>query len=341
VTLTNGMTLAQIVDALNTEFQTATFRTIEASQALMSDAVGTAATDATLLQDLHDGSGNALGVADGDTMTISGTKSDGTSYYKEFVVTDVTSQTLGDLRAAISDALGTSVDVSVQDGVLTATSLDAGRKTFTLSVSSDNAGGGTFSFGTLDVTEPGHGKASITASDSGGELTLAHADYGSAAGFDVAYTAGGTDGSASLGLAAGSSRGTDAAGTIGGQSATGAGRLLVAATDTTAEGLQVRYTGSSTGSVGSVRFSRGIASLMQLVADAQVDPNTGSLKGVVDALDTQQQGIASRIDDMQKRLDQRQQFLISRFNALEEAMAKAQQQISWLQAQLGSVSNSG
>jgi flagellar hook-associated protein 2 len=334
------MTLSDIVDALNGAFQTTTYRTVEASQSLKSDAAGTAATDDTLVQDLHDGSGNALGVADGDTLTISGSRDDGTTFFQDFVVTDTASQTLGDLRAAVSDALGTWVSVSIQNGVITATSVDPGTNIFTVSLSSDNAGGGSFSIGTMDVTEAGRGKASITASDASGELAITHGDYGAATGFDVAYTAGGTDGSASLGLAAGSYRGIDIAGTLGGQSATGSGRVLTGASGSSAEGLAVRYSGSGTGSVGSMTFSRGIAALVQLVADDQVDPIAGTLKGVVDAIDTQKQGIASRIDAMQARLDQHQQALINRFNALEEAMAKAQQQMSWLQAQLGSVSQS-
>jgi len=337
VTLSNGMTLTQIVDALNTEFQTATQRKLEAATAMKSDAVGTAATDATTLQSLYDASGTNYGVANGDTLTISGVKDDGTAVFKEWVVTDVTTQTLGDLRAQIADAIGAAVDISFTGGVLTATARTAGRKTFSLTVSSDNAGGGTLSFGSISATEVGRGKASITASASAGQLKLDHGEYGSGEGFDVAFTAGGTDGSASLGLTAGSYRGLDVVGTIGGQSATGSGRVLTGDADTTAEGLIIRYTGATAGSVGSMVFSRGIASLMQLAAAVQLDTGAGSIQGILDGIDTQKTGINDRITQFEDRLARRRKSLIKRFSALEEAMAQAQQQASWIQAQLGSL----
>ncbi|MFQ5537731.1 MAG: flagellar filament capping protein FliD [Gemmatimonadota bacterium] len=337
VTLTNGMTLAQIVDALNTEFGTAKARKLEAANTLYSDAVGTAASESTTLQSLYDATGTNLGVADGDVITISGSRKDGTTFFEEWTVTDAATQTLGDLRAQITDAVGSEVVMSFASGVLTATAVEAGRSTVSLSVSSDNAGGGTFSFGGISATEKGRGTVGITASDSGGELKLAHDDYGSAAGFDVAFTAGGTDGSSSLGLAAGSYRGTDIAGTIGGQSATGAGRTLTGDTGTSAEGLVVRYTGSGTGSVGTLTYSRGIASLMELAADVLLDAASGTIQGVTDRLDTQKQGIEDRIAEFEDRLDRRRDQLIRKFSALEEAMAKAQQQAAWIQSQLGAL----
>ena len=76
---------------------------------------------------------------------------------------------------------------------------------------------------------------------------------------------------------------------------------------------------------------------MELAADGLLDVGGGSVKGVVDALDTQKQGIEDRIDEVELRLDRRYDFLIRRFTALEEAMAKAQSQLTWLQSALGSL----
>lgn len=337
VSLSNGMTLAEIVDALNTEFQTATARQLQASEAMYSDAVGTVATDATLLQDLHLGSGTALGVADGDTLTFSGTAGDGSSFYQEWSVTDVTTQTLGDLRAQVADLMGSDVQVTLENGALTITDTQTGRSSFALTVSSDNAGGGAFTMGTVDTVVEGRGTVDITAADSGGALSLSHAAYGSAAGFDVLFTAGGTAGTTPLGLTDGSYRGSDVVGTVGGQAATGTGRILKGDADTSAEGLMFEYTGATTGAVGSVRFSRGIASLMDIASDALLGTDAGSVKGVTDALDTQKEGINQRIDRFEDRMDQRYEFLIKRFTALEEAMAKAQQQMAWMQSQLGAL----
>ena len=118
----------------------------------------------------------------------------------------------------------------------------------------------------MDVVTAGRGAASITASDSGGQLLIQHDEYGSVSGFDVSFTAGGADGSASLGLAAGSYAGLDVEGTIGGFAATGAGQLLTGGDDTSVEGLMIRYEGADTGTVGDMLFSRGVASAVENVA---------------------------------------------------------------------------
>ena len=211
VSLTNGMTMTQIVDAVNTQLQTATTRQLDAANVMKSDAVGTNATDSTLLQDLYDSGGTNLGVADADVFTISGAGNDGTSFFQEWTITDVTTQTLGDLRAEIGKAIGTEVVLEITNGVLSATAVAEGRKAFTLAVSSDNAGGGTFNLGSFTASEEGRGKAAITASDASSELKLGHDDYGVGKGFTIAYTAGGTDGSASLGLSAATYKGIDVA----------------------------------------------------------------------------------------------------------------------------------
>lgn len=327
ISLTNGMSLAEIVDALNTELETATQRQIQGDA--LVDGVNPA-TDATTL--------DTLGVTTGDTLTFSGTDAGGSTFYQEWVVSDAATQTLGDVRAEMADALGSGVQVTIESGALTVTATDEGASSLSLSISSD-AGGGTQPFGSFSVLEEGRSAMDLTASDVGGALSLTHGQYGASQGFDVAFTAGGTDGTAQLGITAGSYRGVDVVGTIGAQSATGAGRILTADADTSAEGMVVSYTGTSTGAVGSVTFSRGIASLMDLATSAMLDSSDGSLKAVTDALDTQKQGINDRIDQFQARLDGRQEFLIKKFSALEEAMAKAQSQMSWLQAQLGSLSN--
>ena len=227
--------------------------------------------------------------------------------------------------------------LEITNGVLSATAVAEGRKAFTLAVSSDNAGGGTFNLGSFTASEEGRGKAAITASDASSELKLDHDDYGVGKGFTIAYTAGGTDGSASLGLSAATYKGIDVAGTIGGQGATGAGRTLTGDADTSAEGLLIKYTGTATGSVGSMTFSRGVASAMELVSNVLLDTDAGSIQGIVDALDTQKQGIDNRIEAFEDRLDLRAESLIKRFTALEVAMAKAQQEMGWLQAQLGAL----
>jgi flagellar hook-associated protein 2 len=335
--LTNGMSLAQIVDALNAQFDSATARRLEASTLLASDAVGTQATDTTLLQDLFAEFGNDLGIADGDAFTISGTRDDGSSFLTEWQVQDVSTQTLGTLRQQIANVVGADAAIDVQNGRLTATAIEDGSSSFTLAVSSDNAGGGTFSMGALAVSEAGRGVAAISAAESGGQLTITHDEYGSDVGFGVAFIAGGTDGSASLGLTTGDYAGIDVVGTIGGYAATGTGRVLTGAEGTAVEGLIVSYASDGLGAVGSLTYSRGIASVLEAIADGYLDGGETSIQGIKDRLDTQKRGITDRIERFEERLQIRAENLTKRFTALEEAMAQAQQEMSWLQAQLGSL----
>lgn len=337
VSLSNGMTLGQIVDAINTELQTATTRQVTGPNVMHSDAVGTLATDSTLLQDLHSDVGTNLNIATGDAFTVSGTRDDGSSFFRQWTVSDAATQTLGTLRSEISAAMGTDVVVDVSGGQLSASALEQGSGSFTLSVSSDNLGGGTFSQGGFTVTEEGRGVAMMTASDSGGELAISHGDFGSATGFTVAFTAGGTDGSASLAVAANSYAGIDVVGTIGGYAATGNGVLLTGDEGSAVDGLVISYDGAASGAAGSINFSRGIASIMEGVTDGYLNGGEASIQGIQERIDTQKRGIDDRIERFEERLEVRRQNMIRRFTALEEALAQAQTEGAWLQAQLGSL----
>ncbi|MDH5588718.1 MAG: flagellar filament capping protein FliD, partial [Gemmatimonadota bacterium] len=198
-------------------------------------------------------------------------------------------------------------------------------------------GGGTFSVGGFGATSGGRGTAQITASAEGGQLRIQHDDYGSATGFDLSFVAGGTDGSASLGVAAGSYVGQDVMGTIGGMSATGLGTTLRGDEGTAVDGLIVSYTGEATGSAGSVTYSRGIASLVQEVAEVLLGGETGSIDDIVDNGDVRIKRLNDRVDDIRDRLQARRDNLIQRFARLEEAMALAQTQQQWLSQQLASL----
>lgn len=337
VSLADGMTLDDIVRATNTELATRTARKLQG--ATLHGAASAAASGSTTLAELADAADAPLGVAAGDRFTISGTTADGRSFVRHWTIDDPSTQTLADLAAEISTAVGAGVGVTIENGVLTVTATVAGRSPLAVSVTSDDAGGGSFPSGAFAVAQAGRGSAHLTASAEGGELRLLHDEYGSALGFDVAFVGGGSAGTASLGLAEGSYRGVDVAGTIGGQAATGAGRQLTADAGTAAEGLMIRYLGSTTGAVGSVTYSRGLAGLLKGAADALGDGATGAIQGTLDALDTQVRGLQDRVARLDDRLERRSADLNARFVKLEEAMARAQQRAAWLQSQLGSLSN--
>lgn len=336
VALNNGDTAQDIVDALNTQFGSSSARQLQASTGLYADAVGTAAASSTLLQDLYNSGGGSLGVANGDVLSISGTDDNGASILADFTVTDISSQTLGDLADAVSEALGSDVEVTFEGGLLTATSTSGGARSFTLSVTSDNAGGGSFSVGSLSTVEEGRDASLLAASVEGGEVVVRSQAYGAAAGFDVAFTAGGSDGSASLGIGAGSYAGTDVQGTIGGEAATGAGRNLTAADGTAADGLVISYAGADTGAVGEFSFSRGIAGLLEQVTDRFLKTG-GVLAGVADRINDQIDRYNDRIDSVQDRLERRRAGLIEQFSRLEESIAALQARGNYLTSQLASL----
>ena len=338
VSLSNGMTLAQIVSNLNSEFNSPAIHQLQAGEAMYADALGAVATSSTLLGDLYDSGGTSFGVADGDVLTISGTQADATSFMVEFLVTDISTQTLGDLRSVIEAAVGSGETVTWEGGLLTVTGQEAGRSSLSLSVSSDNKGGGTLTFGSLGTVTEGRGTVDINASDSTGQLVLSHGDYGSAAGFEVSYSGGGTDNTASLGLAQGTYAGQDLVGTIGGHAATGNGQILLGDEGTAVEGLMISYEGADTGSVGRLTFSRGIGAALEKVADLILGTESGSIDSVLEHIEPSIDRINDRIETLEVRLARRRADLIKRFSAMEEALTMAQQQSQWIAAQLGVMS---
>ena len=76
---------------------------------------------------------------------------------------------------------------------------------------------------------------------------------------------------------------------------------------------------------------------MEFASKALLDTDAASIQGVLDGIDTQKERIQDRIDQFDLRLDRRAEALIKRFTALEEAMARAQTQANWIQAQLGAL----
>jgi flagellar hook-associated protein 2 len=189
----------------------------------------------------------------------------------------------------------------------------------------------------MDVVTAGRGTVDIEASDSGGQLSLVHQEYGSADGLEVSFLAGGADGTASLGVGAGTYAGQDVQGTIGGLAATGAGQILTGDDDTSVAGLMIRYEGADTGLVGTLTFSRGIASAMEARTDLLLGSENGSIDALVANIDPLVDRLNDRINTLEGRLERRREFLIAKFARLEEALALAQSQSQWLTAQFANL----
>jgi flagellar hook-associated protein 2 len=123
-------------------------------------------------------------------------------------------------------------------------------------------------------------------------------------------------------------------GTLGGFAATGAGRILTGATGTPIEGLIARYEGLLTGAVGTVTYSRGLGERLRIAGDVLLGSAAGSIDDVTDRIDGTVTTLESRIEDLDTRLQRRRDELIRRFTAMEQAIARAQAQSAWLEAQM-------
>lgn len=335
VQLSDGMSLSQIVDALNTEFDTALKHQITASESL-EDASGNPATESTTLADVHQADGTDSGITDGDVITLSGTDSSGSSFTRDFDVTDASNQTLGDVVSEVEDAMGSDVDAFIDSsGNLRVDALETGTSDASLSAS--YSGGGSFSFGTISVTQEGRSEAKLEAEASGGELKVTHDDFGDGSGFEVSYDKDG-DGSFSADkadlIAAGTYKGQDVQGTIGGHAASGAGQLLTGDDGTPVEGLSVRHTGTGTGVIGDVTFSRGIASQAEETAEPIVGTGQGSISEIEEDLGDQISRIEGRIDDRESQLADQRERLVERFSQMERTLSRIQQQGQFLLSRL-------
>src|SRR5438874_3721206 len=142
----------------------------------------------------------------------------------------------------------------------------------------------------------------LTASKNGNDLVLSGTRYGSGASFTVAYTAGGTDGTAQLGIAAGTYKGIDVAGTIGGLAATGAGQMLTGATGGATDGLAISYTGTAAGYVGDFTYISGVGGMLFNVADSFVRTG-GAIAAQQDSLNSSITSLSQRADTIQHALD--------------------------------------
>ncbi len=185
-------------------------------------------------------------------------------------------------------------------------------------------------------------KMNITASKNGNDLVMTSGQYGTAAKITTAFTAGGTDGSAQLGIAAGAVSGTDVAGTIGGLVATGSGQILTGVAGGATEGLSIRYNGTATGNQGDVTFVLGVSGMLFNAADV-ISRAGGTVATQQDALTSRINSLQSRADTVTQALERRRESLTAQFVEMERALSIIQQQATALSgfiSQLSSNSNS-
>jgi flagellar hook-associated protein 2 len=129
--------------------------------------------------------------------------------------------------------------------------------------------------------------------------------------------------------------GLDVQGTINGEAATGSGQYLTGNTgNANTEGLKIRIAGSTTGNLGTVVFTRGLAGVIADYADNATAIGTGTVASAKTNLEELMDDIDDDIDRLQARLASQEERLYRQFSAMEDAMNKLQSQGQYLAAQL-------
>lgn len=334
VGLTAGMTLSDVVGAVNAELDAVYTEKLAGSAALM--AGGSPVTSSTTWASI-----DGANLADGDSISFEGTSRNGQSVSGTYQISQASSDTVQGLLSAIEAAFGSSVDATIDNtGRLLLTDQNEGESG--LSLSFDYSQAHDLDFGALSATNPGGQEGryamAITAGiDGGNHLLLTHDAYGSSNAFTVEED---TD----AGLWTGSqttpvtvSNGLDVAGTLNGETAIGHGRILTGnGGETNVDGLTVEYSGSATGEVGTVTLTLGVAELFDRALYGITDAYEGYAAFKMTSLQSSIKGFEGRIAEMETRLDTKMERMINRFVAMELALARIQSQSQWLQGQIQS-----
>ncbi len=334
IALTAGMDSDAVAAAINSELNRVYTQVLtEASGHQTTTASGGPAFISALTTlDSIDTGGDNNDLSNGDSITFSGTSRSGRAISGSFIIEDVTTDTMGGLLDAIEEAYDSKVSATIDsNGSIVLTDKQGG--TSQLSISLGYSGDGSLSFDTVDETISGRHAIGVSASvDGSGNLTLTHANYGDSYGFSVAQS------SNHLGFADQELLGTDVAGTINGQAATGKGQLLSGDEGSAGvDGLTLKYSGTTTGAVGSMTFRLGFAGEMERLLAAYTDPYTGYIDAKNDGFEDSISSLNDNIERMDARLDLKREMMITQFIAMEKMLGQLQNQQSWLSAQLGSM----
>ncbi len=319
VALTTGMTAQNIVDALNTEFAQ-----VYTDQHRMSTAL-TAGGSPVVSTDTFDSLG--LGVAAGDTITISGTKRTGAAVNTTFTVLDPTQDTMADLLSAIQTAYDQQAVASIDSsGRIVLTDATSGNSLMTLLLTANNESAGTLAFGSSTTVTEGRYGLGASAAVSGNFVTIEHNNYGAGSSFSIAQSVNG------LGITDGTFIGIDVAGTINGEAATGSGQMLLG-TSGNIDGLVALYSGTTTGSVGSFDLGMGIAASYDNLLDRFANPASGFFQGSIKASQDIIESMQLRIDDLNFQLGKKRDALIKSFSAMETLNGRLNATSQWLTQQ--------
>jgi len=321
VNLTAGESLSQIINALNTEFTTVFTEQHQLSSALTISG-GAPANSGNSFADL------GLGIAAGDTVSISGTNRSGVAVNSTFTVLDPATDTIADLLSSIQSAFNQGVLASLDtNGYLLLTDKQSGDSQLTVNITANNEGGGTLDFGVDTIVTEGRYAMALEAVASGNAITIQHKNFGASKGFSISQSSDG------LGIADQSVAGVDVAGTINGEAVTGSGQMLTG-TSGNVDGMSLLYTGSVTGSVGSITLGMGAAAVLENKLDLFANPFTGLIQNTITSSQDTYNSLGRRIEDLNLQLEKQRVILTNAFTLMEQSLATLQSSGNFLTQQI-------
>jgi flagellar hook-associated protein 2 len=168
----------------------------------------------------------------------------------------------------------------------------------------------------------------VIASENGGKLEVDSTKYGKNGQFTLVSNQSPLGTNSGVGFAAGTlNNGLDVMGTIAGQSATGVGQYLTGdTTNTVAGGMQVQYSGTTTGPVGSINFTSGLIGVLNNTLNTFTDFTTGETVTGAKSLTDQAAAIQTQIDAINKRATDKATELRSNFSVMEQKIQQLQSQ---------------
>jgi flagellar hook-associated protein 2 len=168
----------------------------------------------------------------------------------------------------------------------------------------------------------------LTASNNSGKLQIDSKRFGSNGLFNVVSNQSPLGSNSGVGFNPGTlTNGLDVAGTINGESAMGVGQFLTGTkTDGKALGLQIQYSGMSTGNAGNITFTRGMSGIVNSALTMFTDIASGITVTTEKALRDQGELIKNQIDTINKRAAASITELRAKFSQMEQQISKVQQQ---------------
>jgi len=339
ISLTGGMTISNIVNAVNIELDTVYTEKLVGETEVTADSDPVASTTAW---DEIDGAD----LVNDDIIKFTGTTRNGVNVSGSYAVDDISTDTIQGLLSEIESAFGDEVSASIDsNGHLVLLDDYEGTSNLSLTFDYTETTNRTDIFGTVLTTNDGGHEGryamNITASNDGSNhLQLSNDDYGSEYSFTV-------DEDTNTGLWSNSmttpitfNNGKDVAGTINGKAATGSGQTLKGDDgEANIDGLVIKYTGTATGDVGNIKFTLGAAELFDRALFNITDPYEGYAALKQNSLSDHIKDLGDNIDKMEDRLTKKMSSMTARFQAMELAIAKLQNISSWLTSQLEAASN--